>query len=190
MIPHPPKLTPEMPDLERATLMLRAYMGAVKARTGKHPWVFGRHPFRDLASSKHYRTLLAGASALMAMDVAPAAWAVFSVDVWLRYETSKKPPPPKWMFLPSRIEERHGWFEGDCGNALGGRVVFGEKAQVLVKRYTAAREQVMLTGDVARAVARWFPGDSYSQMVSEVQKEALEVQAHINWRVERGDWLW
>lgn len=192
VVPRPPKLPEDLSDLDVAQWLAKSYRGAVEARYGERCYVLARRG--ELAKSRFMKVLVDGGRTLSDYDIAPAAWAAFSVEVWKRHESSKKPPPINWMFAPNRIEERREWFEEEEGAYNGGRVVYGEAAQDLMRRYVqmlgtltwAKKTEV----EVKKVVERFFPDGLYDRLLAVAREQARDDQRLLDEAVVRGEWVW
>jgi hypothetical protein len=192
-VPSPPLLDPAAAPEEWARRLAHAYRGAVDLEfgTGAAGWVFKRG---DIKTSKHFDRLVAAARLLIADDIAPGAWCIFSCRVWrtTRPGQAGKVPPVPWVFSGNRLTKRAGWFWSYQGNDFGGRAVMGPKLKDLAHRY--ARMQHALDGlrtdepqVVREVVERFFPDGLYDQLVVEARDEAAQTTASIKRRVAEGD---
>ena len=111
-VPPPARLDPEAGMTERVRTLLACYRGAVTARTGKR---CGVGLSGDPKRSRYWRALCAAVKALHEHEIAPAAWAAWSVDQWLAKEDGKAPPLP-WVWSAKRIAQHRGWFRRTAGD--------------------------------------------------------------------------
>lgn len=185
-VPPPPRLNEEHDPSVWAQALVDAYRGAVVSRF-KHS-----HPFPRATLSKKpfYPLLIKGAEALIDYEIAPASWAAWSCDVWRRYgakgKPSKKPPHLTWVWSPSRIQERHGWFRNEEGGYGGGRLVIGPALRALLDRYYDARRRVF--GGEPAAVA--LPPEEWLKLVDAAKVEADDYRHRMANQVRAGLWLW
>jgi hypothetical protein len=196
-VPNPPQLDATKPEREQVEVLLRAYRGAVESRYKGRCWVLARG---ELTASKLYPGLVATARVLIENEIAPAAWAAFSVDVWQRHgdeRLAKKPPPLRWVYSARRVEEKHGWFRSEESSYGGGRVVWSEAHHELRRRYDSMladlrRAQSPSSQDVAKIVSTYFGerAELYAQLVSEATKASQETQARLRYLAQKGEWIW
>lgn len=193
IVPHPPKI-PEASDTKSAVEMIvRSYRGAVEHRTGKRCWSCPK----DVVKSKFYSSLAAGAQEMRSREIAPAAWSLFSYDVWNSERNGEKRenpcPPLVWVYAPKRIIERYGWFKGVCGNELGRRVVPSPEQIAFFVRYTGMQRALWRSGvtlEMAQAAVRgWFP-EGREAALRVVTEGNIVQQQLLDRRMAAGDWLW
>lgn len=199
-VPPAPRIPESAPDLKVAALLVTAYRGAVRARFGCRAWtVFGRGG--NLTKSKHYPLLVATGRLLREKDIAPAAWATWSVDSWVamceakraeRKNAGKKagklrPPPVAWTYSTERLVEREGWFCSESGEYSCPRVVRSREERTLYAKWSA----LTLVPQAGRAalLARLFP-TGWLAALEEVRMANRVVQAQIDAAVTRDGWVW
>lgn len=103
--PPPARLAPETTPYERARLLVATYLSGLEKRYPDEPM----RDFRgNLAKSKHYDNLVAAAAAMIPLNVAPAAWVLYSFDVWERGGGMRTGvvPPPRFVFDPKRLSRQ------------------------------------------------------------------------------------
>lgn len=193
VVPRPPKLPENLSDLDLAQWLAKSYRGAVESRYKTRCYVLAKRG--DLAKSRFLKVLVDGGRTLADYDIAPAAWAAFSVEVWRRYEGAKKPPPINWMFAPNRIEERREWFEAEEGAYDGGRLIHGEAAQDMMRRYAQMQgaltwSQARTEEEVRKVVERFFPNGLYDRLLAKAHEQAQDDQRRMTEAVARGEWVW
>ena len=90
-IPEPPVLTLDTPLEHAALVVVRAYLGAIKAAKLKPPqWgAYSRKSPPDITQAKPYKALCALALLFVEYKVAPAAWAAWRLEV-LRFGHQKQ----------------------------------------------------------------------------------------------------
>lgn len=188
VVPPPPKVREEMTTDERVILLARAYRGAVESRTGKPCWAMGG---KDPRRWRDYAMMAECAEALLAEDIAPAAWAAWSVDLWRSSRGKDRPPPVRWCLSPKRVEEKAGWFRSEEGGYSGGRVVTGRMHARLWEKWNGmAQEMGDPDNDPAEVLERWFPGDLYERMHEAAQWEAEDYQRRLNRQKAEGRFIW
>lgn len=190
VVPNPPVLEVEMSDLERAHKLADAYRGAIQARFGQVAWALKRGP---LQGSKFYKNLVESAQTLLDHEIAPAAWAAWSCDVWKQYGDKKKPPPVPWVFSAKRIHERRGWFAAEEETYMGGRVVYGPKQTALATQYLRMRAAIDSAGAHQHpepVVARYFPDGAYEAALAAARAEVKAKQTELQRAKDSGTFLW
>jgi hypothetical protein len=189
--PHPPLLVAEMSDEERAHALASAYRGATEKHFKRNTsWAFRKGA---LSQSKFYKTLVDGAARLLELEIAPAAWASWSCDVWKAYHGKSEPPPVSWVFGSKRIMEDRGWFEREHGSYSGGRDVVGPKRKWLMQTYMRMRlaiQDAEAWDNPQPFVDRYFPGTAYAKAVDAAKAEVAETTAKMRRDVDAGVFLW
>lgn len=191
-VPNPPNLEPDMRPTERAVRLADAYRGAVESRFSAQ--ALG-HAFRRgaISNSKHFELLLEAAQFMIDHELAPAAWAAWSCDIWKIHNTPLKPPPVAWVFGTKRLAERRGWFEAEEQSYLGGTVKYGPVQTALLKRYMSLRFAIHDAGawdDPGPLVARYFPEDSYDRAVKAAQQEVKQTRERLREAADTGTFMW
>lgn len=137
------------------------------------------------------------ADALMAADLAPAAWALFSATRWrgmreheggVRTGEVAPFPPVAWFWSAKRIAEDA---PAARSYARGGERVPLASHRALLERYEALRR------DVARGAAasaqtcerHGLSREEYMAALAAVQAEAAEARVLLRLRAARGEWL-
>lgn len=188
--PNPPLLDEEMGDDERAHALAAAFRGALASRFHEPGWALRRGPIQ---ASKFFRTLVDSATDLLRFEIAPAAWAAWSCDVWKQYNSAARPPPVPWVFSTKRIAERRGWFAAEEESYMGGRIIMGAKKRELLERYMAMRLAIDAEGawsDPAPVVARFFPGDAFDRAVVVANAEVKKDRERLRREADSGAFLW
>jgi hypothetical protein len=189
--PNPPTLAPEMKPDERAIRLADAFRGAVGSRFPDEPDFSFRHGV--LSRSKHYPMLLEAAEFMVARELAPAAWAAWSMDVWKVYAERTRPPTVAWVYGPKRLAEKRGWFESEETSYLGGTLLPTPKRDALFRRYMSLRYAIhnaRAWSDPAPFVAKFFPDDLFDRLVGEARAEVERVKARVQREVDEGRFFW
>jgi hypothetical protein len=190
-VPNPPNLAPEMKPDERAHRLADAFRGALASRFPDAT----DFSFRNgvLSRSKHYPMLLEAAEFMVARELAPAAWAAWSMDVWKTYTEKSRPPTVAWVFGPKRLVEKRGWFESQESSYLGGTLLPTPKRDALFRRYMSLRYAIhnaRAWDDPAPFVARFFPDDLFDRLVAEARAEVERARARVQREVDSGRFFW
>lgn len=137
------------------------------------------------------------ADALMAADLAPAAWALFSATRWrgmreheggVRTGEVAPFPPVAWFWSTKRISEDAG---AARSYACGGARVPSPSYRALLERYEGLRRDVAL-GAVPSAQTcerHRLSREEYAAALAAVRVEAAEARAQLRARAMRGEWL-
>jgi hypothetical protein len=193
-LPSPPKLDPSQSMRDRCTQVVRAYRGAIESRYGGRCWVLAQG---DIQRSKFFAPLCAAVRALEAHEIAPAAWASWSVDVWRSQESKPTAQPPLlWVFGAKRIDERHGWYRSVTGDGNTQRIVvpaalaslrqrWGRMMRVLWTRYHGGRPD-----DLLREVTEAFFPNGFDQELADVRADLDHSRVRLLRAVEEGVWCW
>jgi hypothetical protein len=206
-VPNPPDLDPEMKPTERTNFLASAFNGAVASRFPGYGDAFRSGSIRangvllsapvraarTLHKSKDYALLVEAAQFMLDHEIAPAAWAAWSCDMWKVHHTTKKPPPVAWVFGTKRLAERRGWFEAEERSYMGGSVKYGRVQEKLIRRYLTMRFEIhnaCAWDDPAPFVAKWFPDDLFERMVAAAKAEVARAQEKLRAAADRGEFLW
>ena len=172
-------------------MLVMAYRGAVESRWRKRCYVMAK--VMDPSKSAYGNVLTRAVELFQLYEIAPAAWAAWSVDCW-RAMGHAAPPAIRWVFAPARIEERVEWFQNEEGAYKGGRVVLCALAQDVVRRYSAmkldmCRRRARTPEEVAAVVELYFPNGSFDRVVADAREHAADDQRRMNDMMARGEWL-
>jgi hypothetical protein len=199
VVPDPPRLRPELTERSMATMLVRAYRGAVESRYGRGGSY--RLPPEGKMVDANLSLLAAAGRLLAAEEIAPAAWAAWSVDIWRDYVASRSsnenPPRLAYVFGAKRLEDPRvrGWFANEGGAAAGGRVIFTPEHRALVLRWQRMRFDVMRRGavtpeELSAVASRWWPPGAYDAAVRRAREAASREERALRDRVERGEFVW
>jgi hypothetical protein len=209
-------LPAHLDDDELCYALARAYRGAVASRTGKPCYLLSRGIPRNW---KCHAQLLGAAKLMQELEIAPAAWAAWSVDVWADMGKPPKPAragkagvapkqarprarrrrwgskptgaPLAWVFSPERVRERWGWFRSEENQYEGGRTIFGPVQRALMAKYDDMRRSVIYGGlSLAQAAEQFFPGDTYDAEVAAAKAEIAENRTRLVRQAREGMFLW
>lgn len=195
-IPHPPKeLSKELPG-RRAYLLSRWLEGAYEQRTGKRYWGFRSEKVPHITQSKHYQILLEASEQLDSLGISPAAWAAWSVNIWMAYaKQARRPVPVAWVFGKNRIREREGWFRSEQQDYSGGRLVTTDRARAFMRAQAEMRREFSgLSKDCSEAeilsvVSQYFPR-GFDQELQLLKDETKVLEDELLDRLTCGDWIW
>lgn len=198
VVPSPPLLGGGDTEAEWVERLLKAYGGAATSRWPR----LRRRPFswfHYTPGTPGYAQVLGAAHAMFEAEVAPAAWAAWSCDVFRAYTppnmSTREPPPMRWVYARTRIAERLEWFVRDAGSYRGGRLVFTPRHRELYAKHSAMMAEVMRsdarTAQELQGIARkHFPGASWDEAVFAARREASGVQATLDAQAKSGVWVW
>lgn len=198
-VPDPPRLRAELSPRSAATVLVRAYRGALESRYGRKATY--RLPPESVMVERELPLLTSAVALLTSEEIAPAAWAAWSVDVWRDYVASKSngenPPRLSYVFGAKRLGDHkvRGWFAREGGAAAGGRVIFTPEHRALVLRWQrmkmdASRRGAVTPSELAAVADRWFPPGAFDAAVRRARESASREERALRDRVERGEFVW
>ncbi len=193
-VPTPPVLAEGVSDADTIRILETAYAGATERHTKKKCWAFQK------VNGKWDKLLLKTAKVLMDRGVAPAAWVAFRCDAWAGMASSqrgKHPAPLRFVFNPDSVVKHWAWCVSAGYTVIGrrqctgplaaqyrARVVAQERAFRALSYQDCTPEKVIALGE------RTFPLEERQALVVAVLRETAELQASLNYRALRGEWLW
>lgn len=195
VVPGPAKISPGCSDLEAVKMLVWAYQDSVESRwPGQRCWSFRRG---EITKSKHWPLLLAAATRMRELEIAPGAWCLFSADVWREHSTavSPPPPPPTFVFAKSRMENRLDWFDDECDRYRGGRALFAPAHLALAQRWKDLWRDLHKESPQDRPrllviLERHFPGDSWERGLAQARDETEALRRTVTELVKRGVSSW
>ncbi len=197
-VPDPPKLMPDDTEERAVRLLAWGFRGAVEREYGASTFLLAKLS----PKSKSYVLLAQAAQLLRQYDIAPAAWCAYAVRRWYLARTHSPGyvkgapvalPPVGVIFSPAQIDKRLSDEDHrDTVESLirGGRLVFGKTHKALLVRYQAMRSAVIGGQPRAEALALFFPGSSYDELVEAARVEAKEIRHRLEADVARGKMVW
>ena len=188
-IPAPPCLasTPE----ENVRVLATCYRGLLAVKFGqKSRFLLTGAP----EGHRIYGQLLRAAEVLADECVPPAAWCLFSADVWRKYR-AKQIVPPVFVYALQRIRDDQGWFEQASAQYCGGSVRFAaEHRHLLVDHRNMWAELIRLPtinrAEITRVVDKHFPASTFEARVISAKMQARRMQLQINQALADGGMLW
>jgi hypothetical protein len=198
-VPDPPKLDPRMDEGAKVRLVALAFRAAVEAQyPGKRCFLLAKVS----PKSKFWRMLVTAAEKLEEYGIAPMAWCVWSVRRWYLIRTHLpgyvkgapvSQPPIPFVLSAKKIEERCAEEEKRyvvTDSAVGGRAIVGKTHKSLLVRYGEMRSAIVSGSTRAAAVAKFFPGSLYDDMVDAARAEAVEIRSRLESDAARGRMIW
>lgn len=197
-VPDPPKLKPTDPEDYKVRLLAHAFRGAVESVYGTRCFLLANLT----AKSKSYRLLASAATALEQAEVAPVAWCAHAVRRWYLIRTHTNGwregmpvplPPIGVVFSAKSITEKlsdESYKASVESSAAGGRAIFGNTHKALLVRYQELRAAVARGETVSDAMAIFFPGSSYEDMVDAAKNEAIDTRNRLQHEISRGKFVW
>jgi len=195
-LPSPKLLSPQMTPPERAQALATAYRGALVTR---YPHLPNRsYAARgEITAHKDYALLCKAAGYCLEHDIAPSAWALWSMDVWANHMVGKGrvkggAPRAVWVWSLVRLRKRLDWFRQDEGLYVGGIPLPCEEHKRLYATYLALwadlrRWMPKSRGEVMAIMDRYLPGDTWERMVRAAQDGNRAQQRAIDRLVARGE---
>jgi len=195
VVPGPAKISPGCSDLEAVKMLVGAYQDSVESRwPGQRCWSFRRG---EITKSKHWPLLLAAATRMRDLEIAPGAWCLFSADVWREHSTAANapPPPPTFVFAKSRMENRLDWFDDECDRYRGGHAMFAPAHLALAQRWKDLWRDLHKESPQDRPrllviLERHFPGDSWERGLRQARDETEALRRTVTELVKRGVSSW
>jgi len=192
----PPPLLPAITSLTSyrvcAEMLAAVYRGALLDRFDLSSY-FG---FPDIQSNQATYIKLCKVVDLMTLyEIPPAAWVLFSFDVWKQYGATGGPPTVAWTFSAPRLTEKRDWFAARRDEYFGGRTYFSEEHLALVQRWRRMWERLMSLRPQTRVellavVDEFFPGDSYEKAVEAAQVSSRRLEQYLREAIEDGRMVW
>lgn len=192
--PPPPMLSAGLSDVDKVKALAAAYRGAVDARFPQlgRCFVMLRG---DIEKHKFFPTMLAAAAFMEEHQISPAAWCLFSVDVWKQWQITSGPPTLAFVFSHARLTDRLAWFEDEKDAYMGNTVLYSEEAKALAIRHKAMWDVLMRENprdrpSLCAIVDRYFPGDTYETMLERAKNGQLQLQRELDAAVKKGVIVW
>lgn len=188
----PPALLPETATYREAVEILAAfYRGALEERFNLKS-AFG---YGDVRNMKNYKKFCTTVDAMYRLKIAPAAWVLFSFDVWAEYSVTDGPPTAVWTFSVSRVESKAVWFQDWVGRYKGGRSYFAEEHIKLVRTWRSMWDELMILRPNDRPglvaiVEKHFLGDSYEKAVKTAQDSSRRLEQYLIDAINKGRMVW
>ena len=195
-LPSPPFLSADLSRVDQAWRLVYAYRGAVERSFKRGKPIFGS--VESLRSSSHFPTLVEAAAVCIEHQIAPISWACWSIEMWgagTDEKRTSKPPPVTWVWSPTRIVDRRGWYGRECGAFEGGRVFQGGAQREYRTRYKTLLARLLrlradASEDQIRAVVEPLFPDGWEEWIEEARAENAQMQAALDREVGRGRWYW
>lgn len=181
-VPPPKPLDPTWSDTHAATFLARVYREAVRQRMHIDA---GAYRSGDPLRWAGYTTLVRAAHELRRLELAPEAWAQFSMDVWVDHMQMEGLPRPLWIWSPKRLNTHLAWYGERADVHAGRRHVLCAKHLRLVEDWRAMwadliGQRPQDRGAVDAVVARHFPGTTYETRLTSAKVEAVKVQRMVD----------
>lgn len=149
----------------------------------------------DSVRQKFEGQLLAAAARMREYQIAPAAWCMFSCDVWLDAQITEGPPTVAFVFSAQRLTERLGWFEDARARYVGGTVLLSGELRLLAQKHADMWREILRESPQERPslqviVDRHFPGVTYDKLLEDARRGQAALQARVDDMVKRGLSLW
>lgn len=201
-VPSPQLLAADAPEAVAARQLLSCYEGAV-AKTFRQR--IRAYPKGPVERTPVYKTLVAAVRALKEHSIVPAAWAIWSCEVWQRSPTGDgKRPPIQWVWNAKRIEEKRGWFRAEAGVADAIQLVLPDEAKELLgdwARFERLLWQAYRPGGLTESEVNALLGEAlvtsgsrsravYAQRLERAQRAVADARARLVVAAQEGVWLW
>jgi hypothetical protein len=179
--------------VEWVKTLAQSYRGAIFRKFRSPSYFMSRG---DVSKHGSYGLLLKAAEQISTYQIAPAAWCLFSIDVWAETVVQlKSPPTVAFVFSEMRLEQRVFWFEAERDNYAGGEIKYGPNHLKLASDWMTMKQELLrlrpqTREELTKVVDRYFPGDSYDRRLANAAAEARRIQAQIDRSVAEGEVLW
>lgn len=198
--PPPPKIQPDWSDAKKVWTLLNCYRKAIEAKHRVQCFSF----IHGVPFAKK-QMLLKAADVLVDLDIPPAIWAMWSLDVYDEHgpgeeagiKSKAKRPPLQWVYNAQRMRKRSGWCQDVLGTYGGGRLIFGPKHYEVSAMYRKARALLRFNGGadcseekIDQIIRRVFGPGGWRPQYEEAKTEALKIQQALRYLAKEGDWLW
>lgn len=187
----PPKLDPDASINLNVFLLVQAYRGAHDVKLGSPSFILSGKEVRE---TKYWEPLVAAVNALIATNVSPGSWALWSYDGWAKESGKKKAPPLRFVWDASRIEKQHGWFKS-TGAYQGGRLWRTDAQKEYVRRWRQLEDALFRLSyeegskaQVQMEMLRQVFPEGVAAMIERAREDQMNLKSVIDRAVDRGDW--
>lgn len=192
-VPGPREIPADLGDEDAVEWMLKMYRGAVEKKTGKRCWVFPKKG--DARKSKHWPKLKQAMELFREYRWAPGTWVQWMFATWFTDGRRKTPPNTGYVFNPTYMMERSGWFEAEQASYQATRLVYNDIAKAILARYRKMQEELVSTGArseeaVRSVVEKHWPNGLYEKALMRANTRTRSDQATVAQKLLSGDWLW
>ena len=185
VIPSPPHVNSEVPDVERASFIAKSYRTAFHARSGRVSFAMTRG---SIADYRYYKCLLTASQLLAKFKVSPLMWAYWSMGIWEDWKGRGKPAPVHWIFSAARIDTRVQEYHRYSGDGPPkAQLTFMHRA--LIRRYNKFISDAKSMGCL-KATQIHFPGGTYEALVQKARAAQKSKQREVDAKVKNGEWVW
>jgi hypothetical protein len=204
MVKGPPLLNATTTPVERFRAIARTWTAAFNCRYGpfgKQTFIFTKvlkNPAK-IFRSRYFKTIQQAAELFIEKEIPPAAWIMYSFDMWHEYygqHDEDDPPPIFWVLGKKRILEKYGWFCGEAPSYFSGRKLFTsthyEIIRLFNKMYAHMKTLPLDSTDAEiQAIAElYFPNGLYDRLVAKAIKKTERIQKTLDDLRDKGEWLW
>jgi hypothetical protein len=197
-LPAPPILDPNSTEKEVASVLAACYRGALEVAFGVESFAYTRG---DISRARCFRQLVEAGNFLKTSRTAPAAWALFSVDVWVESGLGGKGMPNiGWVYAASRLRDRWDWFQDRRAEYAGGQVLFSGPHLALAADWRGMWDQLLREVPsrperalVEQVLEAWFPerrGSCWEDRVEEARNHNRALQSKLDRAIESGVMVW
>jgi hypothetical protein len=162
----------------------------------------------DVTRSKHYAKLVECAHALIEHSIAPAAWAMFSIDCARQFARSQadrgekvrapgggvKAPPLSWVFNASRVEAHCEWFAEVATDYRKPTALYTPALRDLIEAHAKLcedfRRRVHDEYTARQVIAEHFPRGRYEALWARARVESARALAEYERRIASFEYVW
>ena len=191
-VPPPTYLDPKMTDVEQVKFLALVYRESGHWRYKQDVWAYTSG---KPTKWKGYDKLVESARLLARVDVPPAAWCMWSFDVWNEYLGVEGLPAPIWVWSASRIRSNMAWFKDQVQLYLDSRQILAPTHRDLIDDWAAMWVGLLAAKPVDRIqvtalVDYHFPEDTYETRLKAAQAGSCQLQRKVMADNEKGMVCW
>lgn len=191
-VPTPTHLDPKMTEIDQVKFLALVYRESGRWRYKQDVWAYSSG---QPTKWKGYDKLVETAKLLARVDVPPAAWCMWSFDVWNEYLNFEGLPTPLWVWSASRIRNNMAWFRDHAQLYLDSRQILVPKHRELIDDWAAMWIGLLAVRPVDRAevtelVDYHFPADTYEARLVAAKAAAKSLQRKVMADNEKGLVCW
>lgn len=140
-------------DIGKVKYLIDSYNAAVHTVFGKKSYAFSRGNIRKF---KYFNALLLAANTCIEHEIAPEAWAEWSINGLRKGRFKHKPPPITVVFSAKNIVKRRGWFRNTYDMPEAKYDVEQEHYEQLFRRREATARWRGIPKNPLSGLPRWY----------------------------------
>lgn len=181
----PAGLAPE----EVVRILAQAYRSASE-RIGGYPSRYGL----QLEGHAHYEKMAEIGARMLADEIPPLSWVVFTCDVWTNMKRppgGRAVPPALFCWSLKLYEEQQGWY-ADTQRLYDHHWMLDEHRALWDDwhaMWAALLQEAPTTyNDLLRILDRFFPGDQWERRVAQIHRKVAQAEREMTAQLDRGGW--